>query len=114
MSDTIFDKILRKEIPSTVVYEDDVVYAFEDINPKAPVHVLVIPKKKIARFSDLENQDIKDTGIFMQRVAVVARELGLDKEGYRVTFNNGTNGGQEVEYIHAHIMGGKRLSFPKL
>ncbi|MGL1892069.1 MAG: histidine triad nucleotide-binding protein [Spirochaetaceae bacterium] len=113
MIDTIFDKILRNEIPSTKVYEDEKVYAFKDINPIAPVHVLVIPKVKIERFSEFENQDISLTGEFIQRVALVAKELGLEK-GYRVIFNNGVEGGQEVEYLHAHILGGKQLSFPKL
>lgn len=114
MSDTIFDKILKKEIPSECVYEDDSVYAFKDINPKAPIHVLVIPKAKTNRFSDLEDLDSEFVGNFIQKVATVARELGLKEEGYRVIFNNGLNGGQEVEYIHAHILGGKRLRFPQL
>lgn len=113
MIETIFDKILKGEIPSTKIYEDDVVYAFEDINPIAPIHVLVIPKEKIQRFSDFEKQDVVKTGEFIKRVAVVAKELGLNK-GYRVIFNNGEEGGQEVEYIHAHIIGGKQLTFPKL
>lgn len=113
MSDTIFDKILRKEIPSTVVYEDEKVYAFKDINPVAPVHILVIPKDKIERFSQFEDQDPVKTGEFIAKVAKVARELKLDK-GYRIVFNNGEDGGQEVEYLHAHILGGKKLTFPKL
>lgn len=113
MADTIFDKILRQEIPSEKVYEDEKVYAFKDINPIAPIHILVIPKNKIERFSDLENQDVSETGDFMKRVAIVARELGLDKKGYRIIFNNGPDGGQEVEYIHAHILGGKKLTFPR-
>jgi histidine triad (HIT) family protein len=112
MSDTIFDKILRGEIPSTKVYEDDLVYAFNDINPIAPVHVLVIPKNKIERFSDFEDQDVLETGEFIKRIAIVAKTLGL-KKGYRIIFNNGDEGGQEVEYIHAHILGGKKLRFPK-
>lgn len=114
MSETIFDKILKGEIPSTKVYEDESVYAFEDINPIAPVHVLVIPKNKLIRFSDFESLDIRITGEFMQKVAIVAKELGLDKKGYRVIFNNGLEGGQEVDYLHAHILGGKQLTFPKL
>lgn len=113
MADTIFDKILRQEIPSEKVYEDDKVYAFKDINPIAPIHILVIPKNKIERFSDFESQDISETGDFMKRVAIVARELGIDKKGYRIIFNNGPDGGQEVEYIHAHILGGKKLTFPR-
>lgn len=114
MSDTIFDKILKKEIPSECVYEDDFVYAFKDINPKAPIHVLVIPKTKVERFSDLEEVDSVFVGDFIKKVSVVAKELGLKDDGYRVIFNNGLNGGQEVEYIHAHILGGKRLRFPQL
>lgn len=114
MSETIFDKILKGEIPSTKVYEDEVVYAFEDINPIAPVHVLVIPKEKLIKFSDFENLDVNITGTFMQKVAKVAKELGLDGKGYRVVFNCGEEGGQEVDYLHAHILGGKKLTFPKV
>lgn len=114
MSETIFDKILKGDIPSTKVYEDELVYAFEDINPIAPVHVLVIPKDKLVKFSDFENLDVAVTGEFMKRVAVVAKELGLADKGYRVIFNSGDEGGQEVDYLHAHILGGKKLSFPKL
>ncbi len=113
MSDTIFDKILRKEIPSTKVYEDDNVYAFEDINPIAPVHILVIPKEKIERFSDIEDQEPVKTGLFMKSITLVAKTVGLDK-GYRVIFNSGEEGGQEVDYLHAHLLGGKKLTFPKL
>ncbi len=114
MNDTIFDKILRKELPSTPVYEDENVYAFKDIHPKAPVHVLVIPKVKIERFSNLEDQEIELTGKFMRSVSVAARELGLNKNGYRIIFNNGEDGCQDVEYLHAHILGGKKLSFQDL
>ena len=113
MNDTIFDKILVGDIPSTKVYEDDVVYAFEDINPIAPVHVLVIPKKRLERFSDFIEANNTDIGAFMSGVAKVASYLGLDPKGYRVIFNNGDEGGQEVEYLHAHILGGKKLTFPK-
>lgn len=114
MEDSLFDKILRGEIPSDCVYEDEFVYAFRDIAPKAPVHVLVIPKKKICRFSELKEQSASFTADFIQGVSRVAAELGLDDKGYRVVFNNGPDGGQEVEYIHAHILGGKALSWPKL
>ena len=114
MSETIFDKILKGEIPSTKVYEDETVYAFEDINPVAPIHILVIPKDKLVRFSDFDSLDPIITGVFIQRVAKVAKELKLEPKGYRVVFNCGEDGGQEVEYLHAHILGGKKLSFPKL
>ncbi|MDA3852337.1 MAG: histidine triad nucleotide-binding protein [Spirochaetaceae bacterium] len=109
MEDTIFDKILRNEIPSEKVYEDDDVLAFKDINPKAPVHVLVIPKRKRQRFSEYRNVESDEAGIFMKKISSVAHSLGLDESGYRVIFNCGPHGGQEVEYIHAHILGGKKL-----
>lgn len=109
MADTIFDKILRKEIPSTSVYEDEWVYAFKDIHPQAPVHVLVIPKKKLKSFAELSSNPVSDTGQFMSRIAHVAHQLGLEQDGYRVVFNSGKNAGQTVDYIHAHILGGKPL-----
>lgn len=109
---TLFDKILEKEIPSEAVYEDDDVYAFKDIEPQAPVHVLVIPKKKAARFAELQRKEKDDVGTFFQKVSVVASELGLDKDGYRIVINNGKHGQQTVEYLHAHILGGRQLSWP--
>lgn len=112
MNDTIFDKIMRKEIPSETVYENDSVLAFRDIRPSAPIHVLVIPKKKLNRFSELHRWTAEETGIFFQNVSLVARELGLDSSGYRVVLNCGKEGGQEVEYLHAHILGGRQLKWP--
>lgn len=109
---TIFDKIIAKEIPAKIAYEDDYVLAFHDINPQAPVHVLVIPKKKVRGFAELGTKSAQDVGEYMQRVAKVASELGLDGDGYRVVFNNGKNGQQTVDYIHAHILGGRKLSWP--
>lgn len=109
---TIFDKILAKEIPAHVVYEDDQVLAFRDIQPQAPVHVLVIPKSKVARFAELPEQNDAAVGVFFSRVAKVARELGLEKNGYRVVINNGRDGQQTVEYLHAHILGGRALTWP--
>jgi histidine triad (HIT) family protein len=109
---TLFDKILNKEIPSDSVYEDDDVYAFKDIDPKAPVHVLVIPKKKIARFAELNGKPAEEVGTFFQKVSAVATELGLDDDGYRIVINNGKHGQQTVEYIHAHILGGRQLQWP--
>ena len=112
MSDTIFDKILAKQIPANVVYEDDKVLAFRDINPQAPIHVLVIPKRKVARFDQLKDAAVVDVGAFFQTVAKVAAELGLEKNGYRVVINNGRDGQQTVDYLHAHILGGRGLSWP--
>ncbi|MFW7380360.1 MAG: histidine triad nucleotide-binding protein [Oligoflexus sp.] len=113
MSDeTIFDKILAKEIPAQVVYEDDDVLAFHDINPQAPVHVLVIPKKKWKSFKDLQDADPVEVGRYMGKVSRVARELDLDDSGYRVVINHGRDGQQSVSYIHAHIIGGRALRWP--
>ena len=111
-SDTLFDKILRKEIPADVVYEDELVLAFRDIQPQAPVHVLVIPKKKVARFSELADNPVEDTGTFFCKVAKVAAQLNLNSEGYRIVLNCGHHGQQTVNYLHAHILGGRQLSWP--
>lgn len=109
---TIFDKILAKEIPTKAVYEDEWVLAFNDINPQAPVHVLVIPKQKMRAFTDVAKQDPAALGQYMQRISKVASHLGLDADGYRVVFNCGRHGQQTVDYIHAHILGGRSLSWP--
>ncbi len=111
-SETIFDKVLRREIPAHIVYEDDFILAFRDIHPQAPVHVLVIPKKKVARFSDLEGSSVQDVGEFFKGVSRVAKELHLDGPGYRIVVNNGRDGQQTVEYLHAHILGGRGLTWP--
>ena len=112
---TIFDKILSGQIPADVVFEDDIVLAFHDVNPQAPIHVLVIPKKKVTGFSDLKSITGDDVGIFgeyLKRISLVAEKLGLDEGGYRIVFNQGKDGGQTVDYIHAHIIGGRNLSWP--
>ncbi len=111
-SDTIFDKIIRKEIPAKIVHEDEHVLAFHDIAPQAPVHVLVIPKHKWAFFSDLEHADPVLVGHFMKGVSATAAKLGLVANGYRIVFNNGRDGQQTVDYIHAHILGGRPLTWP--
>ena len=110
--DTIFDRILRKEIPANVIYEDDWVFAFRDINPQAPIHVLVIPKKKASRFDELKNRAPSEVGEFFCRVAKVAEMLRLEANGYRVVINNGRDGQQTVDYLHAHILGGRGLTWP--
>ncbi len=111
-TDTIFDKILRKEIPSNAVFEDEHVYAFRDVNPQAPTHVLVIPKIKVERFSGLAGRSPAEVGAFFIAVAKVAAALKLDGPGYRIVINNGKDGQQTVEYMHAHILGGRKLSWP--
>jgi len=112
MEETVFDKIIKKEIPADVVYEDDSILAFRDINPQAPVHVLVIPKKKVASFNDLKDRSSEETGLFLQGVSKVAVQLGLAEDGYRIVMNCGSNGQQTVEYLHAHILGERQMSWP--
>ncbi|MDC7221426.1 MAG: histidine triad nucleotide-binding protein [Spirochaetales bacterium] len=112
MEETIFDKILAGDIPADKVFEDDHVLAFRDVNPRAPVHVLVIPKKKVVTFTELKDRETEEVGLFFQRVAEVAEQLGLDEEGYRIVMNKGKHGQQTVHYIHAHILGGRQMSWP--
>ncbi len=110
MADTIFDKILAKQIPANIVFEDQDVLAFKDISPQARIHVLVIPKKKARHLGELRQWRPEDVGIFFQKVAQVADHLGLGQTGYRTVLNTGDQGGQSVDYIHAHILGGEALS----
>jgi histidine triad (HIT) family protein len=109
---TIFDKILAREIKADIVFEDDHVLAFRDISPQAPVHVLVIPKVKVARFQELPDAGVSMTGAFFVGVAKVARHLGLEPGGYRIVVNNGRDGQQTVDYLHAHILGGRGMTWP--
>ncbi len=109
---TIFDKVLSGEIPSTSVYEDDAVYAFNDINPQAPVHVLVIPRTRFESVADLAEASPDAIGAFMRGVALTARKLGLEEAGYRVVFNTGADAQQSVAYLHAHILAGRKLGWP--
>ena len=112
MEDTIFDKILAGSIPADVVYEDETVLAFRDINPQAPVHVLVVPKKKVKDFISLQQNDPEETGAFFNAVSKVASVLELDDGGYRIVLNCGADGQQTVEYLHAHILGDRKMSWP--
>ena len=107
---TIFDKILAREIPAAIVYEDDTVLAFKDINPQAKVHVLVIPKRRATSLHDMASQPAAHVGEFVAAISKVAEHLGLAANGYRVVFNTGRDAGQTVFYVHAHILGGEPLS----
>lgn len=109
---SIFEKIRDREIPADIVHEDDSVVAFRDINPQAPTHVLVIPRQKISGFPELKTADEAAVGKFLRRVAEVAAGLGLESNGYRIVFNSGRDGQQTVDYLHAHILGGRRLEWP--
>ncbi|XP_001623801.2 adenosine 5'-monophosphoramidase HINT1 [Nematostella vectensis] len=110
--DTIFGKIIRKEIPAEILHEDDQCLAFRDINPQAPTHVLVIPKKPIRQLSKADDSDEQLLG----RLLIVARKVAamqnLANDGYRIIINDGKNGGQEVFHLHVHILGGRKMKWP--
>jgi histidine triad (HIT) family protein len=107
---TLFSRIIDREIPGTFVYEDDDVVAIHDINPAAPVHLLVIPRKPIPSLADLEDGDAELAGRVLLAVRKVAAQEGLAERGYRVVVNTGQEGGQSVPHLHFHILGGKQLS----
>ncbi len=110
--DCIFCKIASKEIPSKIVFENERIIAFEDINPKAPTHILVIPKKHIPYIAEIKEEDIPLIGELIYIARKIAEEKGLDKDGYRLVFNNGKNAGQEVFHIHLHLLGGRKFGWP--
>lgn len=113
MSDgTIFDKIIAREIPADVVYEDHRALAFRDINPTAPTHVLVIPKRRIATVNDITPQDEADLGHLFVVAKAVAKKEGIAEDGYRLVMNCNEHGGQSVYHIHMHVIGGKPLGWP--
>ncbi|HEY9694808.1 MAG TPA: histidine triad nucleotide-binding protein [Oculatellaceae cyanobacterium] len=109
--DTIFGKIIRREIPADIVYEDDIALAFRDVNPQAPVHILVIPKQPLPKLADAESQDHAMLGHLLLTVKRVAQQVGLTN-GYRVVINNGDDGGQTVNHLHLHILGGRQMKWP--
>ena len=112
MSKTLFEKIVAREIPATIVYEDNLVLAFHDIKPQAPVHVLVIPKKPIPRISEATAEDHKVLGHLLLKAAEVADKLALTRSGFRLVFNNGPDGGEVVPHLHCHILGGRHMGWP--
>ncbi|AFZ49272.1 histidine triad nucleotide-binding protein [Dactylococcopsis salina] len=111
MSDTIFTKIINREIPADIVYEDDRALAFKDINPQAPTHILVIPKKPIPQIAVADTADQDLLGHLLLIVKQVAAQAGLEN-GYRVVINNGSDGGQTVDHLHLHILGGRSMQWP--
>ena len=111
MSDTIFSKIIRREIPADIVYEDDLALAFRDINAQAPTHILVIPKKPIPKLDDANSEDQSLLGHLLLTVKNIAQQAGLGN-GYRVVINNGNDGGQTVDHLHLHILGDRQMVWP--
>jgi histidine triad (HIT) family protein len=112
MSNNVFQKIIDRQIPASIVYEDDQVLAFRDVNPQAPVHALIVPKKNIHRIAEAQAGDQPLLGLLLVKAAAVAAQLGLDKSGYRLVINNGPDGGETVPHLHCHILGGRKMSWP--
>ncbi|HAA30116.1 MAG TPA: histidine triad nucleotide-binding protein [Cyanobacteria bacterium UBA8553] len=111
MSETIFSKIIRREIPADIIYEDDLALAFKDIAPQAPIHILVIPKKPLPQLSAAESEDHALMGHLLLTAKRVAQQAGLEN-GYRLVINNGSDGGQTVDHLHLHILGGRQMTWP--
>jgi histidine triad (HIT) family protein len=109
---TIFEKIVRREIPAQIVFEDDDVMAFHDVDPKAPVHVLVVPKRVIPRLAEAKAADEPLLGKLILTAAHVARDLGVDESGYRIVINSGPDAGESVPHLHVHLLGKRSLRWP--
>lgn len=109
---TLFQKICDKEIPATIVHEDDRCVAFRDISPQAPIHILVVPRKAIVRVGLAEMEDEAVLGHLLLTAAKVARAEGIAESGYRLIINNGRDGGEAVPHLHVHLLGGRRLEWP--
>jgi histidine triad (HIT) family protein len=110
-SDTIFGKIIRREIPADIIYEDELCLAFRDVNPQAPVHILIIPKKDIPQLSAATIEDQNLLGHLLLTAKQIADQVGLNK-GYRLVINNGEDGGQTVYHLHCHLRGDRALGWP--
>tara|TARA_B100001109_G_scaffold39178_1_gene30816 strand:- start:69 stop:437 length:369 start_codon:yes stop_codon:yes gene_type:complete len=112
MAETIFDKIIDKSIPADILYEDDKALAFKDINPQAPIHFLVIPKKQIATINDISEEDEAVVGHLYTVAAKLAKDMGFADQGYRAVMNCNEFGGQTVYHIHLHVLAGKMMGWP--
>ena len=112
MADCLFCKIIHREIPGKIVYEDDELLAFEDINPQAPTHLLVVPKRHIESLNALDDGDDQIVGAIVRRAAAIAKERGISGGGYRTVFNTNRDAGQTVFHIHLHLLGGRSMAWP--
>ena len=108
----LFCKIVKREIDAKMVYEDERVFAFEDIKPEAPVHILVIPKRHIEKISDLRDNDVELTGHLILAAKKIAEDKGIANSGYRIVMNCNRDAGQEVFHMHIHLLGGRKLTWP--
>jgi histidine triad (HIT) family protein len=109
---TLFEKIIAREIKADIVYEDDLVLALRDINPGAPVHILVVPKKPIPRIAAATSEDQNVLGHMLLKAAEIAAKSGLEKSGFRLVINNGPDAGESVPHLHLHILGGREMAWP--
>ena len=109
---TLFEKIIAREIPAKIVFEDDDVIAFQDVNPQAPVHVLIVPKRVIPRLAEANESDQVLLGKLILTATKVARDLGVRESGYRVVINSGPDAGESVPHLHVHLLGKRALAWP--
>ncbi len=109
---TLFDKLILRELPADIVFEDDDVFAFHDIAPQAPVHILIIPKKSITRIGSADNSDANLLGKLLLTAAEIARALSIADDGYRLVLNNGADAGEAVPHLHIHLLAGRKLTWP--
>ena len=112
MADCLFCKIISKEIKSDILFEDDDVLAFKDINPQAPIHLLIVPKKHISTINELQQENKALTGKIILTAQSLAKQENIDEKGYRLVFNCNRDGGQEVYHIHLHLLGGRQMQWP--
>ncbi|MGB9602878.1 MAG: histidine triad nucleotide-binding protein [Verrucomicrobiia bacterium] len=108
---TIFEKIIARQVPATIVYEDDVAVAFKDINPQAPVHILIVPRKPIPRLDEAKEEDKAILGHLLLKAKEIAKKSGLNG-GFRIVINNGPDAGEAVPHLHIHILGGRKMGWP--
>lgn len=109
---TVFKKIIEKEIPADIVHEDELCLAFKDIDPQAPVHVLIIPKKEIVSLAEAREDNKDLLGHMLLTASQIARDVGVSESGYRLVLNTNKEGGQEVEHMHFHLLGGRQMEWP--
>lgn len=114
MAPCVFCKIINKELPANVIYEDDEILVFPDINPKAKIHILIIPKKHIDSIAELRKEDIALIGSCLFQAKLIAQERKIEKTGYKIVINTGEDGGQVVRHLHIHLLGGEKLSIKNL
>jgi len=112
MGDCLFCKIIERKVPASVVYEDDRVLAFNDINPQAPTHILIVPKRHVATLNEIGTEDDQIVGELVRRAANIAKERGFSETGYRTLFNTNRGAGQTVFHIHLHLLGGRPFAWP--